>query len=348
MKKILIIFTFSTLILYSCLKKENLTFSSTDISEEMGVFDYSEEIDIIANNRLGISRQLFDLTNERIQLGRALFYDKSLSVNGGVSCGSCHVQSLGFADGKSLSDGFINQKTPTHSMGLVNVNFNEKFFWDGRENNLEKQVMLPISNHIEMGIDDENTLISKIKGSPMYFNLYKKAFGDEEINIKRTSKALANFVSILVSYNTKFDMVNNKQTNFTEIEQRGFDLFNEKYNCSSCHGGINFNSEWGITSFANIGLDKNDPSMFKTPSLRNVMVSAPYMHDGRFKSIDEVLNHYNKGIENNPSVDWRLSSFKKENGGMNINQEDKKALIAFLNTLTDSKLLTDYKFSNPF
>ncbi|MEX0595211.1 MAG: cytochrome c peroxidase, partial [Candidatus Paceibacterota bacterium] len=288
------------------------------------------------------------IINERAQLGRALFYDKSLSLNGKVSCGSCHIQELGFSDGKALSDGFLNQKTPLHSMSLVNIASNKRLFWDGRENNLFKQAILPISNHIEMGLDNESLLIAKIQGNPMYFELFKDAFGDEEINTQRTSVALANFIASLASFNTKFDMVIKDQSSFNELEETGLKLFNEKYNCNSCHGGVNFNSNWGGTELLNIGLDKEDERLFKVPSLRNVMVSAPYMHDGRFNSIDEVLNHYSNGIKDNPKIDWRLSSFTKTNGGMKITTEDRKAIIAFLNTLTDYKLISDPKFSDPF
>ncbi|MDP2175303.1 MAG: cytochrome c peroxidase [Bacteroidota bacterium] len=342
MKYTVITISLVALVFVGCLKKENNTqISSFDFINKLKMFNYQDEINH------DVSRNSF-ITNERAQLGRALFYDKSLSLNGKVSCGSCHIQELGFSDGKALSDGFLDQKTPLHSMSLVNIASNTLLFWDGRENNLFKQAILPISNHIEMGLDNESLLLAKIQGNPMYFELFKDAFGDEQISTQRTSIALANFIASLASFNTKFDMVSKEQSYYLELEENGLKLFNEKYNCNSCHGGVNFNSNWGGSELTNIGLDKEDERAFKVPSLRNVMVSAPYMHDGRFKTIDEVLNHYSNGIKDNPKIDWRLSSFTQSNGGMQITTEDKIAIIAFLNTLTDHKLITDAKFSNPY
>lgn len=335
------------LLINGCIKIDHnnaTSISSAQIVNQLGIYDYDAKH--IPDFAIGG----FSISTEKARLGRALFYDKSLSINGGVSCGSCHVQQLGFADSKPFSDGFINEKTPMHSMSLVNMAANTAFFWDGRATNFFDLVLMPISNHIEMGLDNENLLIAKIKGSPMYEQLFINAFVSEEIEIKKISQALAHFVASLTSYNTKHDRVNRKEEVYSALEQKGLELFKDKYDCSSCHGGENFNFNWGVLAFANIGLDKESSleKRFKVPSLRNVMVSAPYMHDGRFKNIEEVLNHYSNGIQNNPFLDWRLNRFAAVNGGMNITTEDKTALIAFLHTLTDQKLLTDPKFSNPF
>jgi cytochrome c peroxidase len=293
------------------------------------------------------------ISNEAIALGRTLFYDDALSFNGKNSCGSCHEQSKGFADGKALSDGFLNEKTERHSMALVNTRSGNRFFWDGRATNLNTQVLMPIANHIEMGIEDQELMLEKVMGQEYYAELFNKAYGSEEVSVEGIGSALAGFVSSLVSYNTKFDQVQNGTAAYTGSEERGLELFESTYNCSSCHGGENFNSQWGGTDLADIGLDKQNTEewtgMAKVPSLRNVAVTAPYMHDGRKATLEEVLNHYSTGIQESPNLDWRLRN--PENGAavkLNIGIQDKKDLIAFLNTLTDDKLLTDARYSNPF
>ncbi|MBO6516405.1 MAG: c-type cytochrome [Bacteroidia bacterium] len=291
------------------------------------------------------------ITDEKATLGRVLFYDKALSVNNVTSCGSCHMQSKGFGDGKALSEGFLFNETPRHSMHIVNTGANSRFFWDGRSVILKDQVLLPISNHIEMGLEDENLLIAKVDAIDYYDDLFEEAYGNGLVTKERIAEALASFVGSIVSYNTKFDQVERGVDRFTALEEKGKDLFNNKYNCASCHGGKNFNAEWGETAFSNIGLDAEDTDeglngRFKVPNLRNVMVSAPYMHDGRFSTIEEVLNHYSSGLKQNANLDWRLRQFDPT--GMNISPDEKEALIAFLHTLTDYDLLSDPKYSDPF
>lgn len=293
------------------------------------------------------------MTNEQITLGRVLFYDDALSFNGKTSCGSCHLQNKGFADGKALSDGFLNQKTELHSMTLVNTNAGNRFFWDGRATNLNKQVLMPIANHIEMGVEDQALLVEKVRGQEYYGALFTSAYGSDEVTPEGIGNALSSFVTSLVSYDTKYDRVKNETATFTASEERGKLLFESKYNCSSCHGGENFNSAWGGTDLANIGLDEKEPEnwsgLAKVPSLRNVAVTAPYMHDGRKATLEEVLTHYSRGIKNNPLLDWRLRN--QTDGGpikLNISSGEMTDMIAFLNTLTDQSLLTDIKYSNPF
>jgi cytochrome c peroxidase len=349
MKKFLYLFIITSVILIvSCTKD---TVSSNSIKgPKLLDHNYMDE-DIPGFTGFFTTSQ--SVYNESIILGRVLFYDDALSFNGKNSCGSCHLQSKGFADGKVLSDGFLNEKTDRHSMSLVNTRSGNRFFWDGRATNLNTQVLMPIANHIEMGIEDQELLLEKVRGQEYYAALFKDAYGSEEITVEGIGDALAGFVSSLVSYNTKFDQVQNGTAVFTGSEQRGLELFQSTYNCSSCHGGENFNSQWGGTDIANIGLDAESTEdwsgLAKVPSLRNIAVTAPYMHDGRKATLEDVLNHYSKGIKPSPNLDWRL---RDDNTGapvkLNIGTEDKKDLIAFLNTLTDDRLLTDAKYSNPF
>ncbi len=291
------------------------------------------------------------ITDEMATLGRVLFYDKALSINNTTSCGSCHIQSQGFGDGKAVSSGFLNQATPRHSMHLVNMFAHTSYFWDGRANRLQDQVLMPVENHIEMGLDDINLLTAKLAVIDYYEPLFEQAFGSSDVDADRISRALSAFVGSIVSYQAKFDRVKAGEDVFTSLEKFGEELFETKYVCSSCHGGSNFNSQWREISFANIGLDKEDADpglngLFKVPSLRNTMVSAPYMHDGRFSTMDEVIDHYSTGLKKNVNLDWRLTRFG--NIGMDISGDEKEALIAFLGTLTDHDLLLDIKFSDPF
>jgi cytochrome c peroxidase len=344
--KFLIVLGFSVLI-FACSKENS---KSTSNSPVLFDTDYN-----VSENAFQTGLTTTSLDNDVTALGRVLFYDDLLSINGSKSCASCHVQSMGFADGEILSDGFVNQKTKRHSMTIVNERANQQFFWDGRSHNLKSQVMMPVSDHIEMGTDDIELLIRKMEAQPYYAPLLVKAFGDDEISEDRISEALFQFVSSLASYNTKFDQVVRSEAAFTALEAEGQQLFQGKYKCGSCHGGNNFNYTSGGNDFANIGLDAENEDKgigegrIKVPSLRNVAITAPYMHDGRFGKLEDVINHYSKGIQENESLDWRLRDSTGTGAArFNIPLSDKKALIAFLNTLTDDVLLTDHKFSDPF
>ncbi|MBN8576323.1 MAG: c-type cytochrome [Cytophagales bacterium] len=246
-------------------------------------------------------------------------------------------------------------------------------FWDGRESNLKLMVTRPIMNHIEMGIHDMEALAQKLSQLPMYKPLFEKAFGDAEITSERISAGLSAFLMSIRSNQSKFDQamvartdaitfeskptnsltVNTPLISLTAQEELGRQLFFNKFNCNSCHE---------LNGFADIGLDavaKDDGLMatthieqhrgqFKIPSLRNVQVTGPYMHDGRFKTLEEVLEHYSRGIKNSANLDSRL----KDNAGrpmqMNMTPAEIKAIVAFLGTLTDYQMISDPKFSNPF
>lgn len=307
------------------------------------------------------------VTNAGATLGRVLFYDKNLSKNRTVACASCHQAAHGFSDPQMLSDGFEGGKTGRHSMALANARFynNGRFFWDERANTLEDQVLRPIQDEVEMGLTLSEAM-QRISEQKYYPVLYKNAFGDAEINADRTAKALAQFVRSLVSYTSKYDVgraqVNNPNDpfpNFTNQENNGKQLFfSPNIGCAACHGtdafvgpGPRNNGLDATTTDRGVGLTNNDPALdgaFKTSSLKNIALTAPYMHDGRFKTLEEVIEHYNSGVQNHPNLSPPLRLPDNNVRRLNLTQLQKDALVSFLKTLTDNSMLTDIKYSNPF
>lgn len=302
------------------------------------------------------------VTNEGATLGRVLFYDKKLSLNNSISCAGCHHQSKGFADGLSSSPGFEGRLTPRSSMGIVNAALNNGMFWDSREDNVNAMTLNPVQNHIEMGMEDLDFLEKKLVGVDYYPELFKKAFGNSGITKERISSAIAQFLCSMVTSNSKYDQgVSLNFSNFTALEKMGQDLFLNKANCASCHGGANFsvansNMFSGYESTkgtANIGLDivyKDQgfgQGQFKIPSLRNIGLTAPYMHDGRFANLEQVIKHYNEDIKPHKSLDRKFL----RNGApikLGLKQIEIDALVAFLNTLTDETFVKDPRYSDPF
>ncbi|HYG20812.1 MAG TPA: cytochrome c peroxidase [Ohtaekwangia sp.] len=300
-------------------------------------------------------------------LGRVLFYDPQLSVNNSVSCATCHKQVLAFSDNTALSKGFENRLTTRNSMPIQNLAVSSfgipaSLFWDGRENNLRQMVMRPIVNHIEMGISDPEVLARKLSVVPYYRDLFKNAYGTEEVTSAGIAEGLSSFLASITSTNTKFDRHNFQGEKLTALEEKGKALFIGTYDCNACHQVQNPSGYIFAGTFSNIGLEDNyadnglenttghrsDAGKFKIPSLRNVMLTAPYMHDGRFSTLEAVMDHYSEGIEDHPNLDPRLRSATGEPLNMHIPEDDKTAIIAFLNTLTDTHMITDPKFSNPF
>ena len=298
------------------------------------------------------------ITNEGATLGRVLFYDNQLSINNAVSCASCHDQSKGFTDVNTLSVGFNGELTARNSMGLANAKFydNGRFFWDERAASLEEQVLLPIQDAVEMGLTLEE-LETKLQNNDYYTVLFTRAFGDEEITSERVSLALAQFVRSMVSYQSKYDeglaQTNNQNANFpnfTTSENLGKNLFfSNRTRCSDCHDTNAFVGDRA----RNNGLDavltdegRNDGE-FKVPSLRNIELTAPFMHDGRFATLEEVVEHYNSGVQNSADLDGRL---RQGNGvrRLNLTELEKQSLVDFLKTLTDEEFIFDEKFSDPF
>ena len=307
------------------------------------------------------------VTNAGATLGRVLFYEKNLSKSRTISCASCHQAAHGFSDPEILSKGFEGGNTGRHSMALANARYynNGRFFWDERANTLEDQVLRPIQDEVEMGLT-LNEAMQRIGAQKYYPLLFKNAFGDEQITADRTSKALAQFVRSMVSYTSKYDLgraqVNNPNDpfpNFTTQENNGKQLFfAPNIGCAACHGtdafvgpGPRNNGLDATTIDRGIGLTNNDPALdgaFKTTSLKNIALSAPYMHDGRFKTLEEVIEHYNSGVKNHPNLSPPLRLPDNGVRRLNLNQNQKDALVAFLKTLSDPTMLGDEKFSTPF
>jgi len=298
-------------------------------------------------------------------LGRVLFYDRSLSLNNSVSCSTCHKQILGFADNAPFSKGFENKLTTRNSMPIQNLQpLNTQqisLFWDGRETSLETMVLRPIANHVEMGMDDFDALAAKLSKIPYYQDLFENAYGTSEISANKISNALSGFLLTISSRNTRFDQSMSGQAELTALEKAGQLLFMEKYDCNSCHQVTDPEGYIFAGTFANIGLDEeysdngvgavtrmaSDNGKFKIPSLRNVALTAPYMHDGRFETLDEVIEHYSIGIQDNENLDARL----KQNGKpmqFNISDQETEAIKAFLMTLTDMEMVSAVRFSDPF
>ncbi len=319
------------------------------------------------------------ITNHGATLGRVLFYDKSLSISGTISCASCHQQRFAFTDDRKLSRGFDDRPVTRNSMSLVNIRYyrNGKMFWDERAATLEAQVLQPIENEIEMGHSLPN-LVEQLTADPIYPELFANAFGDDQVSSERISRALAQFVRSIVSYRSKFD-VGRAQVhtsldpfpNFTKTENYGKEQFFGRGRCASCHmeqpvaeqGGEPIAQSAFFYMFAPVvnGIDSDDPALdqgiaehtgkstdvgkFKVPSLRNIELTGPYMHDGRFRLLDQVVEHYNWSVKPHPNLDPRIIDFTE---GLALPENEKVALGEFLLTLTDKSLLTDKKFSDPF
>lgn len=314
-------------------------------------------------------------TDAGATLGRVLFYDKNLSQNNTISCASCHQQKAGFSDPAKLSKGFLGGTTRRHSMGLTNARFYKRgrFFWDERAATLEEQVLIPFQDPIEMGMT-LTQLTNRINAQPFYKPLFISAFGkNAPVTTTNVSKALAQFVRSLVSISSKYDEGRLSVTqpvqnfpNFSTAENNGKRLFftsitNGGLGCVGCHSGEAFVTPVlgptinGIdaVSTTDKGLFETFPQprfvgFFKVPSLKNIGVTAPYMHDGRFATLTDVVNHYNSGIQNHINLGNVLKDPRGNPIRFNLTPVQKNELIAFLNTLTDTKMLADPKFSNPF
>lgn len=287
------------------------------------------------------------LSNAGATLGRALFYDTRLSQNNTVACSSCHHQANGFSDPNQFSAGINGQLTTRHSMGLTDVRFygSGRMFWDERATSLEDQALVPIQSLTEMG-STLNDVVAKLNQTKFYPTLFQAAFGTPDVTPDRIAKAISQFERSMVSYNSKYDdSLTGKQT-LSPTEQAGETLFNGAARCASCHTTTAMIGDEPM----NIGLDPTitDPGegggRFKVPSLRNVAVRGHFMHDGRFSSLEQVVNFYNSQVIDNGFVDGRLTDPLR----LNLTTDQIDDLVAFLNTLTDNKFLTSSLFSNPF
>jgi cytochrome c peroxidase len=324
------------------------------------------------------------ITDAGATLGRVLFYDPALSFNETISCASCHPQSHGFSDTAELSEGFEGGLTGRNSMGIVNARFyaTGRFFWDERAETLEDQVLRPIQDAVEMGMTLDE-LEARLRARPYYPFLFEQAFGDPGIDRERISLALAQFIRSITSYRTRYDegiaLVDGNPLvdfpNFTAQENLGKQVFFGVGNCAPCHlGQLGEPLPPGtpppnaaifmLVAPANNGIDAalvqedngvgdhlGDTALngfFKSPSLRNVELTAPYWHDGRMESLANVIQHYDTGVLPHPNLDDRL---KKPDGTpqrLNMQTTEKQALQQFLTTLTDWALIEDPRFADPF
>ncbi len=300
------------------------------------------------------------LTVEGVELGRKLFYDPLLSKNNLQSCASCHQQSLGFTDhGVRFSVGVDGISGIRNSMPLINLGWSPRFFWDGRALTLEQQIFQPVTNPIEMNTTWPE-VEDKLNNHPIYPDLFYKAFGIERIDSVHVSKAIAQFIRTMISGNSKFDKFLRQQAVLTPSEMNGLNIYTtEKGDCFHCHG-FDGSAQFTDFMFHNNGLDTDaemtdsglmavtgnpgDKGKFKTPTLRNIEVTAPYMHDGRFATLEEVIEHYDQGGKPSSTVDPLM---KHVGTGLNLTAQEKLDLINFLKTLTDEEFLTDPKFSAP-
>ena len=299
-------------------------------------------------------------TIEGIALGKKLFFDTKLSADNSQSCATCHDPKLAFSDANQFSEGIDGIKGKRNSMPIFNLawNFDEKFFWDGRAHSLRNQVFHPVRNPIEMHNTWSN-VEQTLQQDASYPELFKKAFGVEKIDSILVAKAIAQFERTLISGNSKFDKYLRNEVSLSPQELNGFNVFMDetKGDCFHCHGSDK-NPLWTDNAFHNNGLDvlpiddglakvtgdPNDKGKFKSPSLRNLAFTAPYMHDGRFATLEEVINHYSEGLKNSSTIDPLMK--KVALGGVQLSSQEKADLKAFLLTLSDSEFINNPAFQN--
>lgn len=328
--------------IYACGKKDVTNNASASLFSRFEVpANFPQPVYNVANN---------EVTEAGFTLGRKLFYEPRLSRNNTISCGSCHIQTSAFTQhGHDVSHGIDDLLGTRNSPPIMNLAWSPAYMWDGGVFNLDLQPIAPITNPVEMDETIEN-VISKLKVHPDYPGLFKKAFGTEDITNARMMKALSQFMVRCVSSNAKYDSVVRKQggVTFTNQEQEGYALFQAK--CSSCHTEPLFtnysfrNNGLSITAVKDQGhylvtLQDTDKYKFKVPSLRNLAYTAPFMHDGRYLTVNAVLNHYTGNVQATANLDPLLQ--KNGNLGIALTDEEKTKLLAFLNTLNDKKFITD-------
>ena len=318
------------------------------------------------------------LTEEAVQLGRRLFYDKQLSGDNTVSCSTCHMQHLAFTDGKARAVGVSGKPLEFNSMSLANLLWGaQRFFWNGRAGSLEEQALVPIQHPDEMA-QDLDELVGELETDETYADQFRGAYG--RISAENIARALASFVRTLISANSRYDQYLRGEVKLSAQEELGRKLFmahpdvkvsQRGANCIDCHSQFltsGFSAQFD--GFSNNGLDTDamlnpglqiltdqdaDRGKFKVPTLRNIALTAPYMHDGRFSTLEQVLDHYNEGIRYSDTLSpliMEADNQQQDTAGLrislNLNAEEKHAIIAFLHTLTDRSFITEEKFSDPF
>lgn len=294
------------------------------------------------------------ISQDKFILGRALFYEPMLSRDNTISCSSCHQQFVAFAHaGHSVSHGIDGLLGIRNAPALFNLTWHKSFMHDGGINNIEVQPLGPITNTLEMG-NDVNPVISKLQASAKYRDMFRRAYGSETVDSQKMFRAMALFMGMMYSYNSKYDLYKRGESNvqFTDAELRGYNLFIAK--CNSCHkeplftdyqfrsNGMPVNPYVNDVGREHITNTPQDRYKFKTPSLRNIAKTAPYMHDGSLQTLNQCLDHYTSTITNTLNLDPLLQT-----NGIPMTPQEKQDIIAFLNTLTDYKFIEDKRFADP-
>lgn len=293
------------------------------------------------------------LTEEGVALGKKLFHDPILSGDNTQSCADCHLQANGFSDPNRFSEGVTGALGDKNASSIINAAWNTSHFWDGRAESLEEQALGPVTNPIEMNSDSWNQVIEELKSTKEYPPLFQAAFNTFNFDSTHVAMAIAQFERTLISSNSKFDKISRLEMAYTPSEWRGREIFTtEKGDCFHCHSAPLFTDN----DFHNNGLDEDenlkegrasvtgeqwDKGKFKTPTLRNIELTAPYMHDGRFSSLEEVVEHYNSGGKESSTLDPLM---KNEGIGLGLTSQEKEDLVNFLKTLTDTAFINNITF----
>lgn len=300
------------------------------------------------------------MTTAKVELGRYLFYDTRMSVNGKKSCGTCHQQNLAFTDGRAVAVGTTGENHPRSAMSLVNIAYAGALTWSNPElNKLEDQALIPMygDHPVELGLRKGDGFVAMLRADAKYATLFSRAFptDSDRFTVSNVTKAIACFERTIISARSPYDRYHydRDDTAVSESAKRGEILFfNQHLSCFRCHGGFNF-SDSTVTErnfgrpieFHNTGVTetRTGTGKFKTPTLRNIALTAPYMHDGSIPTLDAVLDHYSAGgrAHDNPNKDPLIAGFT-------LSSQDRADLIAFLQTLTDEDLIHDNRFANPW
>ena len=307
------------------------------------------------------------LTNAGVQLGRMLFYEPMLSKDGSQACADCHVQKDAFTDIRRFSVGVEGLDGKRQAMVVMNLAYHKNgMFWDGRAPLVRDQALLPIQDPLEMNETLDN-VIAKLSASKTYTDQFIRAFGDSEVTEERLGLAMEQFMLTMISNNSKYDKYLRGEATLTDAEERGRSLFFTEFDptgnergaeCFHCHAGHNFtndafmnngldtDAEMQDDGHATVTMDPADRAKFKVPSLRNIALTPPYMHDGRFATLEEVMDHYNTGAKQSSTVEF-LMQYNLQPGGLGLTQQEKEDIIAFIHTLTDTDFINNPVFSKP-
>lgn len=359
MIKKVVFFVAIGIFLFGC-RKDKLFVQETMTPYELDIPSHFPQMPIPSDN---------PMTVEGVALGRKLFYDVRLSLDNTISCGSCHQADKGFSDPDQFSVGVGGAVGDRQSMALVNLGWQSTFFWDGRSGTLEEQILEPVPNPVEMHLEWPEA-VSRIQADELYPDMFYAAFGENGITKEKTAKAIAQFLRTMISGNSKYDVMYKVQNSLpltaaeqtlmnaiTVEEWAGMDIFFSLTggDCLHCHDGPLMH----VNLFSNNGLDAtfedegrylvtgntNDMGKFKVPTLRNIELTAPYMHDGRFQTLDEVIIHYSFGIEQSATIDPMLEFAHQ--GGVQLDPQERELLKTFLKTFTDYEFINNPDFREP-